>query len=223
MKLGTLFLLSAMAAIAVSCGSDDEAKLSPTSDTTATATPVTSTATAPATIPNASPPPAGRSGLPSVDAAVDAMLATDIEALRAMIRFTATPCVVNPEGLGAPPTCREGEAAGTAVDVLPIAQCEGYFSRPHELNLDGLLLGLDGVPSVAIELYAVYRAPAGAFPPGKYFVIFSARASAADDTVRGFALTMTDTGITGIHYGCGQTPASMVEFQRLTDAVVAPQ
>lgn len=150
------------------------------------------------------------------------MLARDLGALRALVRFTPTPCVINPEGLGAPPTCRDGEAAGTAVDVLPIAQCEGFFSRPDELNLDGLLLGLDGVPSVAINLYAAYRAPADVFPPGKYFVIFSARAPGATDAPRGFALTMSDEGVTGIHHGCAQTPAQMVEFQRLTDAIVAP-
>ncbi len=191
------------------CGADD-AKPSLTPVTTSAPSAPAATPAAPAATPRA-----GHTGVASIDAAIDAMLITDLSALRAMIRFTPTPCVISPEGLGALPTCRPGEAEGTAVDVLPIAQCEGFFARPDEL-------ALDGVPSLAVRLYAVYRAPADVFPPGKYFVLFSARAPGAADAVRGFALVMTDDGITGIHFGCAQTPEQIVEFQRLTDAIVAP-
>lgn len=149
-----------------------------------------------------------------MEAAIDAVLSRNMESLRAAIVYTRTPCVTEQLGIGAPPKCRAGEAAGTLVDVLPSAQCEGFFSRPDEINLD------DAFNTSVMGLYGVYRVPADFFPPGTYAVVFVKNLPGINEGAR--ELVMTDRGIVGINYGCGETPMQMVQFQALKDAIIAP-
>jgi hypothetical protein len=158
---------------------------------------------------------APHTGIAAVDAAIDAALSRDIDALRQAIVYTPAACVTEPEGPGSPPTCRPGESEGTLVDVLPSAQCEGFFSRPDAIDLDGVF-------NVSVMgLYGVYRTPADFFPPGAYAVVFTQNRPGIDEAGR--ELVMTDAGIVGINYGCGETPQQMVEFQHLTDTIIPPR
>lgn len=151
-------------------------------------------------------------GIGGLDEIIAAGTAGDRATLQQRLRYTKIGCITMPQGIGAPPFCRTGEAAGTLVDVLPSAQCEGFFSRPDEVQLDSLAAGG--------TLYAVYRANPDSFPPGKYFAVFEYPASA--QLPGAFALVTDDGSIVGIHFGCSQQPADFVQFQRLMDVVLPP-
>lgn len=152
------------------------------------------------------------SGIAGLDAIIAAATDGDIATLQQRIRYTQIGCITMAEGIGAPPLCRTGEAAGTLVDVLPSAVCEGFFSRPDEVKFDSLARGN--------RLYAVYRANADSFPPGKYFAIFEYPPTA--QLPGAFALVTDDDSIVGVHFGCSQKPEDFAEFQRLTDVVLSP-
>lgn len=195
--VASFFVLSA-------CGSGDEAD-----GAGAGVTPTVPAAT-PTSEPSATP---GHTGIVAVDTAIDAVRAGDVDALREMFVYSPVPCVVSPEGLGAPPTCIDGEADGTPVDVISVAQCEGYYVRPDKA--DGIEL-----PVQASTLYAVYGASDTLWPEGEYAVIFDRGES---NFPQAWELILTDDGISGIHHGCAMSPERIVEFQQLTDAIVAPQ
>lgn len=73
--------------------------------------------------------------------------------------FLQTTCVtVN--GLGGPPPCREDEAEGTPVEVLPFLGAEGSFFRKDEIQ--------DSVGLKAIGVYAVYEISDTVFSDANY-------------------------------------------------------
>lgn len=152
------------------------------------------------------------SGIAGLDAIIAAATAGDIATLRQRIRYTKIGCNIMVAGIGAPPVCHAGEAEGTLVDVLPSAVCEGFFSRPDEVKFDSLARGN--------RLYAVYRANADSFPPGKYYAIFEYPPTA--QLPGAFGLVTDDDSVVGVHFGCNQKPEDFVEFQRLTDVVLSP-
>jgi hypothetical protein len=153
----------------------------------------------------------GKTGVASIDVAIAAVLSGDDAALLNLVRYTPTPCEANPQGIGAPPVCKTGEAPGAAVNVFPMAQCEGFYVRPADLQLP--------VPP-SLRLYGAYRAAQGLFPAGKYAVIFERSTPEAGATA--WELVLSDAGVVGVHLGCAMTPPQMVAFQGLTDAIIAP-
>jgi hypothetical protein len=64
--------------------------------------------------------PGERTGIAVVDAAIDAVLAGDAEALVEQTAFREEACA-RVEGLGGPPRCRPGEPNGTPVEVVRAA------------------------------------------------------------------------------------------------------
>ena len=225
-QIFTLFAAVSMITTIAACAGDDAATPSPTSSNAPTNTPVVirTVAATPVTTHEATPsaaptttPDGRRSGIPAVDAAIDAEIAGDASAIRSMLRFTSIGCIVEPQGIGAPPLCRPGEADGTRVDVLPSATCEGEYVRPD--NILDQSLTTDGA-----RLYAVYRTNAGTFPSGTYAVIFLRQPNPEGiPTETAFALMMDDDAITGIKYGCGESPQQFVQSQHLTDEIVPRQ
>ncbi|HYM28393.1 MAG TPA: hypothetical protein VET66_09600 [Steroidobacteraceae bacterium] len=194
--------LTIAAALAAACDSSKPTPATPG----ATATPAA--ATAPPATPTA---PAVLTGMPAIDATVAAVTAADAAALRRLLRYTPTACVTAPQGLGAPPACRPGEAAGTIVDVFPVAQCEGAYVRPEDLQLD--------IPAGA-RLYGVYRVTQPFWPAGTYAAIFERREAAAGATA--WELVLDDRGIVGVHLGCAMTPPQLAQLQHLTAAIATP-
>lgn len=161
------------------------------------------------------------SGVPAVDRVIAAVRDGDTASIQAQLRFATVACVADPpEGAGGPPLCRDDEADGTEVEVFAAAQCEGFWLRPDEVDVIGW-------PYVDAEFHAAYRTPAGFYPEGAYAVVLR-RAdgmaaglgwllAVADDDAEGGA------GITGINFGCGESPEQLVTNQRLTDALIAPE
>jgi hypothetical protein len=134
-----------------------------------TATPAT-----PAPQPTPSKPSEGlyplttRTGIEEVDKILDVVASGDIQMLLSLIQFTNTRCTTA-EGLGGPPKCREGEAEGTPVEVLPILGSEGYFFYREDID------EWSGIN--ANGLYAVYEVSPEFvsepdYPSGKYVVMF---------------------------------------------------
>lgn len=156
-----------------------------------------------------------RTGLADVDAAIDAVLSGDTGALNALVQYEPVVCTAKSEGIGGPPECEGEEADGTPIDVLAVAECEGFYQRPPA-DLHAFVSGDE-------RLYAVYRDAADSFLGGPYVLVFSYPAPAAQGTRWARALFMDVIGITGVHYGCAQTPEQFVTFNQLTDTVIPPQ
>jgi DNA-binding CsgD family transcriptional regulator len=73
--------------------------------------------------------PTRRSGIPAVDAVIDALQSGDEATIAALIQYGKVPCAAF-TGLGSPPKCPDGVAPGTPVDALERG-CEGsYFVPP---------------------------------------------------------------------------------------------
>ena len=110
-----------------------------------------------------------RTGIADVDEVLAAVESGDAQALRDLIHFTKVGCT-KADGLGGPPKCREGEAEGTLVNVLPFLGPEGSFM--HESDVSGFQ------PMDALGIYAVYSVSASAYseeayPAGEYAVMFT--------------------------------------------------
>src|SRR4030042_3186759 len=111
---------------------------------------------------------AGRTGVPEVDAVVQAVLSGDQEALGRLVRYEAVPWTPGPVQFGGPPECREGEADGTVVDALRVASCEGHYARR-----DGIEQALGYLVAGKPKLYRVYQGSLSTWLPGDYTAVFS--------------------------------------------------
>jgi hypothetical protein len=71
-------------------------------------------------------------------------------------------------------------------------------------------------------MHGVYRTPANYYPAGEYAAVFSLSADAPDVNVAR-EIVLTDEGIVGLNFGCGENAAQLVQTRRLTDAIVPPE
>lgn len=107
-------------------------------------------------------------GIEEIDQVTKAVASGNTEMLRSLVKFTSAPCTLQ-EGLGGPPKCREGEAEGTLIEVLPFLGGEGSFIRKDEI---------ESWPGIEVAgLYAVYRvSPAVTseqyYPAGEFAILF---------------------------------------------------
>lgn len=106
--------------------------------------------------------------IPDIDVIIKAVAAGDAQELRNVFEYTTIACrTVN--ALGGPPPCREAEAEGTPVEVLPSRGPEGSFLRKDEA---------ENFPALDVRgLYAVYRVPDSAvssenYPNGDYGIVY---------------------------------------------------
>ena len=199
-----ILLAPLLALLILACREQDQAPA-------ATSTPTEAATEQPAATATATP----TASVPSdVQAIIDAALSGDPEQLEPLVGYTKIGCITTPQGIGQPPLCREGEAAGTPVDVLSVGTCEGGYLRPDEVG--DTLAGLSG-----LSLYAVYRWPQGSEPPAEYAVLFSKTAPAGDEI--GSELLVQGGRFVHVKFGCGETPAQLAEFQGLEDVVLSPE
>jgi len=140
-------------------------------------------------------------GVPEVDAVVQAVLSGDEGALRGFVRYTPVACSTN-AGIGVEP-CRPGEPDGTLVDALQAAQCEGHYIRP-----DGIDQALGYLLAGKPKLYGVYQASPSTFLIGDHTAVFSVEWPEPGQ-VFGMELLIDDGGIVWIDFGCGQSPEQL--------------
>lgn len=206
-------VVAASLAVAVifwaACGDDDDDSSSPTEP------PPIVTPIAPTPTPEVSDPETGPTGIAVIDRAITAMTDGELAPVIDLIVLEPVACVVQPQGLGAPPECTTDEAAGTPVDVVLFASCEGYYVREFQLEMN-LARFVEG----DVELYGVFGTNTTRFGGADFVAVFSAE---REGGTLAQLLYFTDEGIVGVDYGCGQTPAQFVETQVFTDVVVAPE
>lgn len=135
-----------------------------------------------------------------IDTILAAVNSNDKQKLTDLFSYTTIACMtVN--ALGGPPPCREGEAEGTLVEVLPSLSSEGSYLRKDEIsNWPGL--------DVA-GLYAVYQVSESAysdknFPKGDYAVILVGK-----ENKPGIVLHITKAGIIRIDYVLDDAPGAL--------------
>jgi len=150
----------------------------------------------------------GRTGVPEVDAVVQAVLSSDQEALGGLVGYSLVPCTTEP-GIGSE-LCRPGEPDGTLVDALLAADCEGHFIRPDGID-EALRYFLEGRP----ELYGVYQVPPAT--PGTvavvgpdYVAVFSVEGPERGQAF-GRGLGIGAGEVVFINFGCGQSPEELGE------------
>ena len=146
---------------------------------------------------------ANRTGVPEVDAVIQAVLAGDQETLRGFVRYAPVACSMDSQ-MGVE-FCRPDEEDGTLVDALQLADCEGHYVRPDKI--DGTLAYLlEGNP----KLYGAYPGSPSASLPGDYTAVFSVQGPEPGQ-VFGVELLIDDGGIVFIDFGCGQSPEQLAQ------------
>ena len=103
-----------------------------------------------------------RTGITEIDTVLAAVESDDPQSLRDMFSYTKTSCMtVN--ALGGPPPCPEGEAEGTAVEVLPVLGPEGSYLYKDEIsNWPGLdVEGIHAIYNVSENAYSDEYYPKG--------------------------------------------------------------
>lgn len=157
-----------------------------------------------------------RTGLEPVDSVLSALASGDRRALYAVVEYTAAVCTTR-EGLGGPPKCREGEAEGTPMDVLPFISSEGHHLRRDEIEQ---WTGID-----ATGIYAVYEVNQAAisseqyYPVGQYAVLLITEGSDP-----GIALRIGESGIVRVDSLFDASPQAlnaMIE-REASEVILAP-
>ena len=150
-----------------------------------------------------------QTGLEEVDQIVEVVLAGDIFALKQMVNFTVAGCT-HEMALGGPPKCREGEAEGTLVEVLPFMGPEGHFLRKVEFS------GWQGMDVAG--LYAVYRVSDEVYshkiyPAGEYAIVFRSK-----DPTDLITLQVANGYIRRVDYTFGTPPE--IDFDRDAQEII---
>jgi hypothetical protein len=108
-----------------------------------------------------------------------------------------------------PPACRFGEAEGTLVVVVPLAQCEASYLRSGDVSN-----ALEHLLNPEPEVYAAFPIPASATgiaaaePVGEYVVVLS---SDEEGAPLGRRLVIEGGKVVLLDFGCGEPPEQMVE------------
>ena len=224
MKPSTLVLTVAafalVVAVASACDGGDKGEPTATATVAPTTTPAatgdltaTPAATGEATVST------GRTGIPELDAFIDALIADhgkkETPALAALIGFTQIPCTTTPEGIGGPPLCQLNEEEGELVEVFSYGACEGEYLRPHQI--DRVLNLLAGA-----ELYAIYRPSAGGRYSGDYVAVVTDTAAERERTGLAWAVEIDDGKIVGLSFSCAAEPEEFVQQFAPEDVVLPP-
>ncbi|HET9909981.1 MAG TPA: hypothetical protein VFQ23_25255 [Anaerolineales bacterium] len=151
-----------------------------------------------------------RTGIEAIDFVLTAVESGDPQSLRDLFSYTQTACMtVN--ALGGPPACRDGEAEGTSVEVLPMLGPEGSYLYQDEI---GAWPGLN-----AQGIYAVFQVSESAYsdeyyPKGDYGVILVGKDENA-------VLQVNGSGIVRIDYILDLSPEALnAVLERSADELI---
>lgn len=136
-------------------------------------------------------------GIPSVDNAVAAVAAKDAAALAGSLHFWGRGCMQQ-VGANAVP-CPAKAPAGTAVPVIGSSACDGVTF--FQAGDPALKATIQAFLTRATGLHSVLKAPPFRGEPdipGAYVLIFDS----------GVALSVDETGVTFLIFGCEQTTAA---------------
>ncbi len=191
--------LAVLLMLAVACGDDNAQEAA---DPTATVAAPEATATVvPASATNTPPSTDGATGIPELDAVIDALRSGDPEALRPLLRYMEV-------------TCRtEGEVGATECELFPFSVCEApEMFGPETIG-----------PALSVltesEVYAVYRAAAHERYPAEYVAVVSDTSPDADGFA--WAVLIEDGRIFRMHFSCAVLAEEFAE--QFDDPVLPPQ
>lgn len=218
MTLRTAALASiavALTVLACSGGQDDTSNL----PTDATLSPTAE----PTSLPQATVAPQPDTGIPEIDAVVDAVESRDIEALVSLIRATRVPCTTTIGQLTLEPPCPADTVDGSIIDAFHVVNCEvGFVPIDHAIELMFREYGAIFLPTSTI--YGVYRPPSSSSFGGgmsSYAIVLSFEMADSSDPF-GWMLIVED-GLVGVDSGCVRSPEHLIEDNRLTDPLLTPR
>lgn len=158
--------------------------------------------------------PGIRSGIPAVDAAIEAAVTQDVEALGGLLAMSEVPCTTQVHGMTGLPVCPEGVSDGTPVEVFPLASCNLSYAD----SLERAQRAVERTFSRPLFVYAVYRLDGQDEVSSKYAVSL---AEGLDDE-KAPLLFLDDSGaIVKVHTGCGR-PGTAVSDEG-AEFVIAPK
>jgi hypothetical protein len=201
---GSAALFVVALALTLACNGDNSAPASPTQVIGATAT----------ALPTSTPRSAAAlTGVPEVDALIDALLVEPArsrrEAIQPLFRFTSLPCTYAQTGGEPQPPCRTGEEQDTPVEVMAFDDCALQYLRADELNQVVILLANS-------SMYAVYRATDAYANSADYVaILYDLRGTERQAS----SVLLKDGGITSFALSCTMTPEDYVTSLQLTDVV----
>ncbi len=223
LKISAILLVTVASTLWASCGNDSPVTGNTPRSTNTAAAPSASaptdsspSSTPTGTLPSATLPASqpAATGVAAVDAAIKAVLANDVSALRSQFAFYKVNCAIEPaRGFPVPPKCAEDEADGTPVDVYLSLHGEGAYARPADVDRS-----LSAWLANGMHLYAVIQWPVPNASSGnvQYTIVFKAPDGA------GPRLWLSDAGIVAVVFD----PAKSVRSAALLGAgqtyLVAP-
>ena len=156
-----------------------------------------------------------RVGIEEIDNVLSAVASGDVQLLRSLVKFTTAKCTLL-DGLGGPPKCREREAKGASVEVLPFLGSEGSFIRKDEID------NWQGIETSG--LYAIYRVSVDVqseenYPAGEVAIIF-----VAPQNRPAVSLRISEGGIVRVDYIFDTSPQSLEAIlqREASELILAP-
>ncbi len=217
-KLMAAGVCLALAVIAGCSDGDDDQP----SESTATLTVATATADQRTPRPTALPTPP-RTGIASIDAAIEAIQHQDSDALIAQMRLSLIPCEAAPMGLSPFPAC-DGAPEGSLFERFPVSRCEGFFASRD--SAEQTIRDFVTSTSSTVQVHAVFNTGGSRLDGGlyaraepRYMVVLRAP---VEDSIAGGGLLLDDEGVVGYSGACGFSPAGFIAAWELTDAIIPP-
>ena len=146
-----------------------------------------------------------------------AMLGPSLSDQVSVIQYAQIACA-NVEGLGGPPSCPEGVAEGTELEVFPMLGGEGSFIAPENMEIffNNFLLK---------NLYAVYRVTPNPniepyFPEGEYAMIFERN---INDISLPVVLRVMDGKVVRMDFSVGTPAADLLAAVPVENVLITPQ
>ena len=162
-----------------------------------------------------------RSGDALIDAMLDGLAAGDGAAVEALVDYQQLGCVLTAGDIGHPPICAEDEPEGTLVDVLPVGQCEGVYSRASSV--------LKRFEGIAEGKWVLFAASDLGVEPGQSTAararrqaVLLAAAEDEDAVWPSLAMAFSDVGITNLQYPCASGDPHSIMWPGLAPAFLLP-
>ncbi|MCH7699354.1 MAG: hypothetical protein IH865_10505 [Chloroflexi bacterium] len=155
-----------------------------------------------------------RTGIPEIDTVLDTVFSGDEEAVGALIGYTPTACAINPQGIGSPPQCLEGDPDGTLSDFFAIGYCHGTLVRPENMGSTISMLSEPGARLRAVS------AVEEVWPSGDHVVVYDHILGTNRVPHNALVLILRDGAIVGILSGCQGTPEEFLEGRELDDPLL---
>ena len=156
-----------------------------------------------------------RSGIPEVDAVIDAVVGGDASAMRGLIRYSIMACWPELQGAGSPPVCADGERAFEGILVVLVSTCGIEHVRATD---DGWVH--ERLTGGEPRLYALLKPSGldqGFWPEAQYVVVFL-----SDLPQLWSSVVVQDGAIMSVRLGCGESPAETLARVDADDVLLPP-